>query len=167
MEETGSSRAPRKRSDLLAVFLGTGAGVGLIPPKLGTLGTLLGIPLAFGLSSLGWAGYLGCLVFLWVIGIPICRRAADALGEPDPRSVVWDEFTTLPLVYLGVDRWTVSVLVVGFIAHRFFDIVKPLGVRRLERLGGGLGIMADDILAGFYGFLVLRALAYLQIWPFP
>ena len=78
------------------------------------------------------------------------------MNKPDPREVTYDEFATLPLIYFMIPEFSWQIVAVGFGLHRFFDILKPLGIRRLEQLGGGLGIMADDVLASIYALAVLR-----------
>lgn len=158
-----------KRSwcDWLALAAGTGLFVGLIPPRTATVATLMGIPLAMAVFWLfGWTGYLPVLAALWLLGIPICRRSAELLGNEDPRAVVYDELVTLPIVYFLVPSFGWQILAVGFALHRLFDIAKPLGIRRLERLGGGLGIMSDDLLAAAYALIVMRTLDYFEMWPF-
>lgn len=160
---------PQRRTptDWLILAVGTGFFVGMVPPRTATIATMLGIPLAVGLYQLvGWSGYVPVLVLLWLIGIPVCRRSAELLGREDPREVTYDEYSTLPLVYFLVDDFNWQVLAAGFALHRFFDILKPLGVRRLEKLGGGLGIMSDDVLAATYGLLIMRLLDHFSVWPF-
>lgn len=138
-------------TDWVALALGTGLFIGMIPPRTATIATTLGIPLAIALKGLvGWTLYLPVLVVLWLAGIPIAERCGRILGLKDPREVTYDEFTTLPLVYFLAPHFSWQVLAAGFALHRLFDITKPLGIRRAERLGGGLGIMLDDVLASVY-----------------
>lgn len=146
--------------DWLVLALATGMFLGMVPPRTATLAALLGIPLALTLHALvGWTFYLPIVGILWVLGIPLCARAARLLGAEDPRAVTYDEFVTVPIVFFLAPDWSAKVLVTGFILHRVFDIAKPLGIGTLEKLGGGLGIMSDDLLAGIYGMAVMRALA--------
>ncbi len=86
------------------------------------------------------------LVAVTVIGIPVASRLEEIHGE-DPSLVVIDEVAGMIVTYLGVATGPLGWLA-GFFWFRFFDIFKPLGVRKLERLGGGVGIMADDLAAG-------------------
>jgi phosphatidylglycerophosphatase A len=167
MEPNLSASDKRTWRDWLVLAAGTGFFVGLIPPRTATIATLWGIPLAIGLHYLvGWTGYLPMLAALWLVGIPICRRSAELLGGEDPRAVAYDEVVTLPIVYFLVPSFSWQVLITGFVLHRMFDIAKPLGIRRLERLGGGLGIMSDDLLAAGYALVVMRLLRYGELWPF-
>lgn len=154
-------QSPRVRpfADQAAVTLATGFYVGMVPPRTATLGTLLGIPLALGVYTLvGWYGYLPVIAALWMLGTPICERAATLLNRSDPREIVYDEIVTLPIVFFLTPILSWKVIAAGFVLHRIFDIGKPFGVRRLEQLGGGLGIMADDLLAAIYGWGVLQLL---------
>ena len=89
--------------------------------------TLLAIAIAAGV----WAG----------------GRHAKDLRQPDPRSVVVDEFCGMWLALVGTNP-SLLVVAIAFAAFRFLDIVKPPPVRQAERLAGGVGIMADDLVAG-------------------
>ncbi len=128
----------------------------------GTVGTLWGIPLVLGLASLESPAWrVGVIVGLVLIGAPICGKAARTLGAKDPGAVVWDEFVTLPIVFLAlpVAAWTnVTVIAVAFALHRVFDISKcpPVGIA--ERLPGGWGIMMDDVVAALLGAACLGGL---------
>ncbi len=98
------------------------------------------------------------MLFL-VIGIgTICSHHAERLlDENDSRHIVIDEFAgyLLSMIFLPP---TIAYLVAGFLLFRFFDILKPLPIRKIEKIfPGGLGIMADDLLAGIYTNLVLQA----------
>jgi phosphatidylglycerophosphatase A len=122
----------------------------------GTFGTLLGLPLAWGLNYAGWPQAIELLAITAIIlaGIPLCGRAARLLGKTDPGCVVFDEIAAVPLVFLLV-RITFSTAILGFIWFRIFDIAKPWPVRRLERLPGGLGIMIDDVAAAIFAGIAL------------
>ncbi|MCA9240029.1 MAG: phosphatidylglycerophosphatase A [Planctomycetales bacterium] len=143
-----------------AVWIATGLGVGLVSPAPGTIGALWGIAWAWGVLSFaypwGWATVLVGLA----AGVPLCDRAQrDLGGKKDPGEIVWDEIATVPLIFLfaGEDvGW--FTLLLGFGLHRLFDISKPWPCKRLERLHGGLGIMADDVMAALYGALALRGI---------
>ncbi len=157
----------RSTQDWLVLTLATGFFLGMVRPRVATVATLLGIPLALVLYfAVGWVGYLPPLLLLWLVGIPLCGRAADIMEREDPGEVTYDEFTTLPLVYFlapdfGLANW--PVLVAGFALHRFFDILKPLGINRLQRFPGGLGIMIDDVLASLYALTIMHLLYYFAV----
>jgi len=99
---------------------------------------------------------------LFLIGIPLCGAASRMLGRHDPGNIVWDEMVgywlTVAFVPVSWAWWLAA-----FVAFRLFDILKPWPIRQLERrLGGGLGIMVDDVVAAVYAMAVLWALASLM-----
>jgi phosphatidylglycerophosphatase A len=144
----------------LSGFLAYGFGSGLAPWAPGTFGTLAAVPFAPLLKQLALPVYLVVLVALFALGVAVCTRASERLGRHDPGGIVWDEMVGywLTIVLLPL-HW--GWLAAGFVAFRFFDILKPWPIRAVEkRFGGGLGIMLDDIVAALYALLVLRLVAY-------
>lgn len=160
-----------KLSTKLVLLWSTGLGVGYSPIMPGTVGSLWGLPLSWAIYSLpGVSWQLALIAILAVIGVPLCGRAAQALGDSDPGAVVWDEFTAVPLAFflLGADDlknpW---VLLAGFLWFRFFDIAKIPPANRCERLPGGLGIMADDWVAGVYACVCMHVMVALGAFGTP
>lgn len=147
-------------TDHVVLFVAEGFGLGRIPVMPGTFGSLWGLPLGWllGFGVPVW-GRLGIGLLMFLVGIPLCGRAARLRGGKDPSSVVWDEMAAFPLVYAFIEI-SPFMLVAGFIIFRFFDILKPPPVRYVERLGGGLGIMIDDTVAAGWALTVLLPLAY-------
>lgn len=153
-----------------AVWIATGSWVGLYTFAPGTWGALWGLPLAWGVSVLPaiWM-QAAAIAAVCALGIPICTAAVRRLGgKKDPGSIVLDEIASLPITFfcLPFDHFPwdrPAVIVTGFLLHRLFDIFKPQPARALERLPEGLGIMADDWIAGLYSNLALR----LAIWLGP
>jgi phosphatidylglycerophosphatase A len=177
----GKPRAVRSAKDFLALAIAT-CGVGYLPIAPGTWGSLLAVGLYFLVrvslfryptdtpSLVGPYGFLaGELVVITgvtVIGIWAASRTERVLKVKDPQKVVVDEvagqlmaFLPLPLTRIG--PWPVLV-VIAFLLFRFFDIVKPYPARRLESLHGGLGIMADDLVAGAYAAIVVAVMVALR-----
>jgi phosphatidylglycerophosphatase A len=149
--------------DRIILFVAEGFGLGRIRFAPGTWGSLWGLPLGWSLgyfhASL-WSR-LAVAAAMFVIGVPLCNRAAKLRDTKDPGSVVWDEIAAFPLVYAFVPRdghqqWI--VLVLGFILFRIFDIWKPPPVRQCDKLGGGFGIMIDDTVAACYAAVFLHLL---------
>jgi len=157
--EDSSYNAPRWNT--LAVFLASGLWIGRIPFMPGTFGTLLGLPLAWGVLQIAspWLQAL-VILLLFLVSIPICTCAtADLGGKKDPGSIVLDEIVSLPVTFFLVPLATFerpAVMLAGFLLHRLFDITKPPPARQLESLPAGLGIMADDMAAGAYSCLALH-----------
>jgi phosphatidylglycerophosphatase A len=133
----------------ILVILATGCGIGLIPWPPGTFGSLLGLPLVWGIQHLPVWGQLVAPVLCFLIGVPICGIAARRMGLKDPGAIVFDEIAAFSVVFLLVPV-NVYTAVIGFALFRLFDITKPWPAKRLEMLPGGWGIMADDFAAAVY-----------------
>ena len=86
----------------------------------------------------------------------------DKIWGKDSSKVVIDEVAGMAITLLYVPHHIIFLLT-GLILFRFFDIVKPLGIRQMEKLPTGWGVMADDVLAGLYSVIVLQLIAYFSI----
>jgi phosphatidylglycerophosphatase A len=144
---------------ILAVWFGCGH----LPVMPGTWGTLGAIPLylllrPLGVGAVAAAAAAVTLVGLWAAGV-VERR----LARKDPQIVCIDEVAGVLVTWLAAPQ-TWRGLVVGFVAFRVFDQLKPWPARAAERLGGGAGVMLDDVVAGLWGAALLggaRALGWL------
>jgi phosphatidylglycerophosphatase A len=131
-----------------AKILATFFGIGLFPVAPGTMASAVAaLAYGFALHGLVWPLYLLLLVLLILAGTAASGVHAAVLGRPDPGRIVIDEVCgqLLALAFLPAAWVPVAV---SFVLFRFFDIIKPWPIRRLEKLPGGWGIMADDIGAG-------------------
>ena len=155
----------------------TGLGTGYLPVAPGCWGSAAVCGL-FLLAALGCGGgqlrVIGAMVAIALAASAGCvalgRFAEAAYGKRDPRRCTLDEWAGQCVALLGVPlgastQQTLVVAAVSFAAFRFFDILKPPPIRRLERLPGGWGVLADDLAAAVYANvtaqLVLRlALGY-------
>ena len=148
----------------LAVVLATVGYVGHFPVAPGTAGSAAALLLYVMLRWIGSppAVDVGVIVGLFAVGCWAGSVAEAHYGRTDPGYVVLDEVIGMLLTLLFVPVTWTGVLV-GFLLFRGFDIVKPFPARQCERMHGGLGIMADDAVAGIYGNLALR----LVIWVVP
>ena len=144
-------------------FLAFGFGSGLSPKAPGTAGTLAAVPLVyFALALPLWAYVLLTLVII-IAGVWICDNSSKRLGVHDHPGIVWDEIAGLFITLLAAPAGLIW-LAVGFVLFRFFDILKPWPIGWLDRqVGGGLGIMLDDVLAGIYALICLQLLALLLL----
>jgi len=141
----------------LALRLATLFGAGRAPIASGTVGTLAALPVvvaaAIGLPA--W-GYLAATLLVTGLAIWSSGKAARQLADHDPGEVVVDEaaglFVTMLLIPIGA-----ASVAAGFFLFRLFDVIKPPPARRAERLPGGWGIVLDDLIAGLYANLLLRA----------
>lgn len=139
-----------------AFLLSTWFGIGLIAKAPGTWGSLAALPFAWGLSVWGGAPVLlaACVVCSvlgwWASAVYVAKTGTD-----DPKEVVVDEVAGQWLVLAAVPADPL-LFGLGFVLFRIFDIFKPWPVGWADRhVGGGLGIMLDDLLAGLYGALIL------------
>ncbi len=160
-EQASVPRLPPR--DRLVLFVAEGFGLGRVSRMPGTLGSLWGLPLGWFLIPLNTSGRLLVGLVMLLVGIPLCGRAARLRGSADPASVVWDEIAAFPLVYAFVPL-TWKTLLLGFVLFRLFDITKPPPIRRAERIGGGAGIMADDIVAAAWAQIPLLLTVYAAGW---
>lgn len=146
-------------------FIGSGFGSGLSPYAPGTAGSIAAlIPIYFSFWFHPVFGpllivVLASLLTYWTT--PACEKA---WGE-DPGSLVMDEFAGQALVFVSVSLTTSlqhdwKLILLGFVFFRFFDILKPLGINKLQKLHGATGVLLDDLLAGFYGLMCVKSLIF-------
>lgn len=137
-------------------LLALGFGAGCIPAAPGTFGTLAAIPLFLALHLLPLPGYVLVTALAFVLGIALCGRTARRLGVHDHSGIVWDEVVGYLVTMIGLPaQW--PWIAAGFVLFRVLDIWKPWPIRILDRhVGGGLGIMLDDLAAGILAAIVLN-----------
>ena len=140
-----------------ALILASWFGSGLAPVAPGTFGTLAGIPLVLLMGCLGSIQALLFLLVFVALAVWSAEATRKMLARNDPPLVVVDEVAGFLLTLFLMPLSLVHVCM-GFLLFRVFDIFKPFPIRNLERLKGGLGIVADDLLAGAYANLSLRVL---------
>jgi phosphatidylglycerophosphatase A len=165
-----------KHKPRVSLAIATAFGLGYIPKAPGTFGSLFSVVLA----GLWWHLLMAHAIFLdnWIpdyrfpaslagfailtsgFGLFASTRVAKYADKKDPQIVVIDEVSGQLISYLGIGaampNW--KYLLLGFILFRVFDIWKPFPARQAESLPGGLGIMADDWIAGVYAAIGLWAL---------
>ena len=144
-------------------LVASGFGVGLLPYAPGTAGTLLAVPVVFFIQFLPVV--LQCLICLvmFIFGCLACQSLANAIQQDDPGVIVWDETTgfCFAALLLPVTFWSIAV---AFVLFRALDILKPWPISALERkFKGGLGIMLDDLAAGFFTNIFVHLLLYFEI----
>ncbi len=151
----------------LAFLIATWFGCGYAPKGPGTAGSVAALAIAWllhtyaGVSSVG----LGCLGLLLAIpGTWAADVVARSSGLEDPQIVVVDEVVGQWLTLAGATALNWKSWLLALALFRLFDIWKPPPVRQLERLPGGLGIVADDAMAGVYGALVLFAAGWFNLY---
>jgi len=178
MKQTVEKRKPTGIVDHAALALTTW-GVGFVPGAPGTYGSAVGVAIYLGIAlvetkigvyflsqdfrseqiiAFVWAANAILLAAFCLLGIWASGRSVALLGSSDPSEAVVDEvmgqLITLLFIPFGLG-W--PFILAGFLLFRAFDIWKPFPVRSLEMLPGGLGICADDIVAGVYAGICLSA----------
>ena len=157
------AQSPKKdKFPIIPKLIATSFGFGFLPVAPGTWGAIFGIIVWLPLyllapeSTIFWVTVAGivvyCIAGTWASGVaekywgkdPVIACADETVGQ-------W--ISLLPLSWLPTTYWW--EIIVSLALFRFFDIFKPLGIRSLEKLPGGYGMMADDILAGIYSVFVL------------
>lgn len=159
---SGLSGAPPERPSVPVMLLATWFGCGLSRKAPGTIGSLGALPFAAVLSALAGPELSApvlviAALLLFAVGVVVSDRYAAAIGREDPGAVVIDEVVGiwLTLAVAPLDPWAYAV---GFLAFRVADILKPFPVSLADRrVGGGLGIMLDDVVAAGYSALALWA----------
>ena len=141
-------------------------GLGLLPGAPGTFGTLAGVAIAVGALHLPQPTFvvLGAALLVTLAGVPLARAAEASTGTKDPPSFVLDEVAGYLVAILGhpIGQRPWLLLTAGFLLFRLFDIFKPPPIRRLEKSPGGVGVMADDLMAGVYANACLHGIVFLQ-----
>jgi phosphatidylglycerophosphatase A len=156
--------ASRPRSPLWATLIATFFGVGQLRPAPGSWGSaatvLLWAALAYILpQALRTPVAIGLTALVILVGIPAATRVSRALQAKDPQFVVIDEVAGQLLTLIAVPlSW--KTFLAGFIFFRAFDIIKPPPIRQLERLPEGIGIVLDDVAAGFFALVVMHLLLH-------
>ncbi|MBE7538947.1 MAG: phosphatidylglycerophosphatase A [Opitutaceae bacterium] len=143
--------------------------IGLIKPAPGTWGSLLGLAyFYFVLDRLETPAAIAANIIGIVLAVYLCGEAEVRLDEHDPGEVVLDEFVAMPLCFMGWTRvqeiaepW--GILLCGFAVFRFLDILKPFGIRRLQMLPSGWGVVMDDLAAALVACGFMHFIHY--IWP--
>ena len=102
------------------------------------------------------------VIITMILGVWTGNVVENDWGK-DSSKVVIDEVIGLFIAMLLVPTTSITYLVIGLILFRFFDIAKPLGVRRMEKYSGGWGVMMDDVLAGVYANIILQIIVYSKV----
>lgn len=148
-----------RKVSLYHILIATGFGSGFSPIAPGTAGALL--------ATVLWLALYYTFPFFWVCIITallitvftitgICSaNAVEQIWGKDPSRVVVDEMVGVWIPLLVVPEGNLWYVLASFVLFRLFDIFKPLGIRKMESLKGGVGVMMDDILAGIYSLILL------------
>jgi phosphatidylglycerophosphatase A len=162
-DPSASAAGAGPRSRPLAVLIAAAGGIGFIPFAPGTFGSIPGLVLALVLRAVApWWAEGVAVVLLFLLGVWAAKAAETWFGRIDPGPVVIDEVVGMLITTLFLPLSTLG-WIVGFAVFRACDVIKPFPAGRAERLPGGWGVMSDDVLAGVWGYAIMRGL----LWLFP
>ena len=137
-----------------------------MPGTVGSFAGLFWYTLAFHFASP--IGYLLLLLASLYIAAAFCGEAEIRLFKQDPPEVILDEFVCIPICFIGLQGamvmlgyWAWVMLLMGFLIFRVFDIFKPLGIKKMQNLPGGYGVVADDVVAAIATCVLLNLLWFL------
>lgn len=147
----------RLQENLVKIFASLFVGYSPIAP--GTLGTLVGVPLYFALYLQGTKIYIIFATLFFILGIWISSLAETIFNEHDSPKIIIDEVAGFLITMLFIPL-KIKFVILGFILFRTMDIWKPAPISYLQKLPRGLGIMADDIMAGIYSNIILQVLVF-------
>ncbi len=148
-----------KQKSLFHIIVVTGFGTGFSPFAPGTMGAALATIIWFVLSLFVSSTLLFLITILLillftVLGIIGANALEPEWGE-DPSRIVVDEMVGVWIALLAAIPYNMYYMLLAFALFRLFDIFKPLGIRKMEKLKGGWGVMMDDILAGIYSCVLI------------
>ena len=143
-------------------FLAFGFGAGLAPRAPGTAGSVVGALIAWWSLALPFPWRVASAAAAVAVGIFVCGESARRLNAHDHPGIVLDEIAALLAAALVLQERSVPGIVLLLVLFRIFDIAKPWPIRDVDhRLGGGLGIMLDDLIAALYAAVGLAAIRVL------
>lgn len=149
---------------IMFVKMATLFGVGRIPKAPGTWGSLVTLPLCFVLLKLGPFIYMAVTLGLIILAIVAAEHYERQSEKHDSKEIVIDELAGM-LVTMTWLPLTWQSFVIGFLVFRFFDIVKPFPISYFDKkVPGGFGVVADDLVAGLLGNILLQLVLHHTAW---
>ncbi|AKC60400.1 phosphatidylglycerophosphatase A [Blochmannia endosymbiont of Camponotus (Colobopsis) obliquus] len=137
-------------------LIATGFGIGMVPYMPGTLASLIAIVVWFFVSFLPYQLCFILFLLALILGLCSCHQTVKDIGIHDHRSIVWDEYIGMWCALIGVSINDWYCLIFSFLLFRVIDICKPWPIGWLDRVvKGGMGILIDDIVAGFFTSFIL------------
>ncbi len=151
-----NNKNSRNSGHIALTYVATIGFLGYSPYAPGTIGSLFALTV-FLMTDLPIYAHLSVIIIGALLGIYASSAAEKILNEKDSKKIIIDEFIGFYVSVFYLPK-TFGLAIAAFLLFRFFDILKPLFISKLEKtLSNGLGVMADDILAGIYTNIVLQA----------
>ena len=141
--------------DRTIIILSTFFYIGYLPFIPGTFGSIFGILIFYFIKKDIYI-YLSFTLILTILGLLVAERAEKIFDKKDSRCIVIDEVVGMLLSLIFMPYYDIKVIICAFLVFRILDAVKPYPASQLQSLKGGLGVMTDDIVAGFYTNIVVQ-----------
>ena len=143
-----------KFADILLCNFATLGTIGHLRPAPGTIGSLFALGTGYLIASFSLGALVAAILAISILGVFAAERYGQRTGKKDASEVIIDEVAGqwIPLVIIPLD---VTWYIAAFLLFRFFDISKIGPVGHAEKFTGGIGVMADDLVAGILAALVL------------
>lgn len=149
-------------SRAIKLYSATVGPLGFIPFAPGTFGSLPGILIAWALGFFPVFYSSLILFFFFLFSVYVADNASKILMKNDPREIVIDETLGMTISLFSI-KMNFQIMLLAFILFRFFDIVKPFPIRRLEHMfKGGVGIVIDDAFAGLMVNILIQLVIFLS-----
>jgi phosphatidylglycerophosphatase A len=146
------------------IYIASVAGIGFIKKGGGTVAAIVFCLIWYVLPATYVSSYWQVIIILLICGIGTWSSSlVDRIWGKDSSKVVIDEVAGMAITLAYVPH-NIYFLLTGLLLFRIFDISKPLGIKQLERLPKGWGVMADDVLAGLFSLTLLQLLVYFNCW---
>ena len=142
----------------LSVNLATLGPIGYLPAR-GTIATLFTLFIVYFLKNFDYLESLLFLIFCSFLIFNIVKNSLKYFKKSDPLEIVADEVLGCLITFYTIPFSKIN-LIIGFLLFRFFDIFKPFGIKKLEKISGPWGILLDDIVAGLISNIFLRFFIY-------
>jgi len=147
------------RLNFIEKLLGSGFYTGYIPIISGTFGTLAAVFIYLIPGFENPYVIIPAIIIFFVYGVYVGSKFENAYGK-DPSECTIDEVVGTWISFLFLPK-TVGIIIITFFLWRALDIFKPYPARKLENLNGGMGIMIDDVVSGFYTLIIMHLVLYL------
>ena len=139
-------------------LLGSGFYTGYVPIASGTFGTLAALIIYLIPGFENPYVIVPAIIVFFIYGIYVGNKFEKVYGK-DPSECTIDEVVGTWISYLLLPK-AVGIIIITFFLWRALDIFKPYPARKLENLNGGLGIMIDDVVSGFYTLIIMHLVVY-------
>ena len=154
----------------IPVLVATFFGAGFSPVAPGTLGSLAALPLAFALLHMDIVVATSIVVGLYFLGLWSANHLENVLGQHDAQMIVIDEVVGVCVSTLLLSWWFLGaadpylLLLLSFLSFRLFDVLKPWPIGWIDRtVGGGVGVMIDDLVAALMGVLAVAGVYFILL----